>query len=85
MMRIRSDRTPRPRRGIVLFLAVLAVLISVSPRAFAQEDAGIIGVVTDESGAVLPGVTVTVTSSALQVVAAILPPRLVEFSASYSF
>jgi carboxypeptidase family protein len=35
--------------------------------AFAQQDAGIIGVVTDESGAVLPGVTVTVTGPALQV------------------
>jgi len=66
-MRIRSDRTPRPRRGVVLVLAMLAVLICVSSRAFAQEDAGIIGVVTDESGAVLPGVTVTVTSPALQV------------------
>jgi Carboxypeptidase regulatory-like domain len=67
MMRIRSDRTPRPRRGIVVLLAVLAVLISASSRAFAQEDAGIIGVVTDESGALLPGVAVTVTSPALQV------------------
>ena len=66
-MRIRSDRTPRPRRGVVLVLAMLAVLICVSSRVFAQEDAGIIGVVTDESGAVLPGVTVTVTSPALQV------------------
>jgi len=35
--------------------------------ATAQESAGIIGQVTDESGAVLPGVTVTVTGPALQV------------------
>ena len=32
-----------------------------------QADASIYGLVTDESGAVLPGVTVTVTSPALQV------------------
>jgi hypothetical protein len=35
--------------------------------ATAQQDAGIIGLVTDEGGAVLPGVTVTARSPALQV------------------
>src|SRR5215813_783814 len=57
-----SRRTP-------LFLRVVAALFFFATPvvAFAQEDAGIIGVVTDESGAVLPGVTVTATSPALQV------------------
>jgi hypothetical protein len=47
---------------------LILVLSATAPAiAVAQESAGIIGQVTDESGAVLPGVTVTVTSSALQV------------------
>ena len=44
--------------------------------ASAQESAGIIGQVTDASGAVLPGVTVTATSPALQV------PSVVEITDS---
>ena len=57
-----SRRTP-------LLLCVVAALFFFGTLvvAFAQQDAGIIGVVTDESGAVLPGVTVTVTGPALQV------------------
>ena len=46
-------------------LFLLIVLTASS--AAAQQEAGIIGQVTDESGAVLPGVTVTATSPALQV------------------
>jgi len=45
--------------------AVLLLMLGGPVRA--QEAASIIGVVTDESGAVLPGVTVTATSPALQV------------------
>jgi hypothetical protein len=44
----------------------LSVVLTIAPAA-AQQDAGIIGQVTDESGAVLPGVTVTATGPALQV------------------
>ena len=49
--------------------AVLPVvlLLFIAGSASAQQAAGIIGQVTDESGAVLPGVTVTATSPALQV------------------
>ena len=66
-MRIRLGRAiPRPR-SFAVFLVALAFLAGFTPRALAQTDAGIIGTVTDESGAVLPGVTVTVTSPALQV------------------
>ena len=66
-MRIRLGRAlPRPR-SFAVFLAALAFLVSFTPRALAQTDAGIIGTVTDESGGVLPGVTVTVKSPALQV------------------
>jgi hypothetical protein len=45
---------------------VLLVLLSVGARTSAQQSASIIGQVTDEGGGVLPGVTVTVTSPALQ-------------------
>ena len=56
------------RRTPLLFCVVAALFfLNVPVVAFAQQDAGIIGVVTDESGAVLPGVTVTVTGPALQV------------------
>jgi hypothetical protein len=46
---------------------MLFAIILFSGSAAAQSAAGIIGQVTDESGAVLPGVTVTATSPALQV------------------
>jgi hypothetical protein len=49
------------RAAILLFVALLA------RSAAAQESAGIVGQVSDESGALLPGVTVTVTGPALQV------------------
>ena len=69
--------TPLVQRIIAVSLAVSGFLVSFSPRASAQQDAGIIGLVTDESGAVLPGVTVTVTSPSLQVpsVAAVTDAR----------
>jgi hypothetical protein len=50
--------------GVIVFLT-LAPLASLATAG--QADASIYGLVTDESGAVLPGVTVTVTSPALQV------------------
>ena len=45
------------------------VLLSLAATAQAQADrqAGIVGIMTDESGAVLPGVTIAATSPALQV------------------
>ena len=53
------------RRTSLLLCVVAALFFFGTPVvAFAQQDAGIIGVVTDESGAVLPGVTVTVTGPA---------------------
>jgi hypothetical protein len=57
------------RHGEVLgVLVVWFTLVAFHERASAQAtEASIIGQVTDESGAVLPGVTVTVTSPALQV------------------
>ena len=67
-MRIRQGWVvPRPRWNVAVFLVALGLLAGVTPPALAQQDAGIIGIVTDESGAVLPGVTVTVTGPALQV------------------
>jgi len=57
-------------------LLLALCLVGMAASAGAQSDAGIYGLVTDQSGAVLPGVTVTVTGPALQVpsVAAITDP-----------
>ena len=49
------------------FTAVAMVAASLTVAAQQGSDATMIGVVTDESGAVLPGATVTATSPALQV------------------
>ncbi len=54
-------------RRVAAALAVAGTALTLAPHAFGQQAAGIIGEVTDESGAVLPGVTVTATSPALQV------------------
>ena len=53
-------------RRIVIAAVIFLLLAPFAGRAFAQQSS-IIGTVTDESGAVLPGVTVTATSPALQV------------------
>src|SRR5258706_15239888 len=58
----RFDRSRR--RRVLLILMFLLWLVPVA--GYAQE-AVILGRVTDESGAVLPGVTVTATSPSLQV------------------
>jgi len=58
------------RRPIVLaraILAVVALLATTAPTAAQMNSASIIGQVKDESGGILPGVTVTAKSSALQV------------------
>ncbi len=56
------------RRRIGFFkIAIAAMMVLGSGAIAAAQDAGITGLVTDESGAVLPGVTVTATSPALQV------------------
>ena len=54
-------------RRVATVFAVAGAALSLAPHALGQQAAGIIGRVTDESGAVLPGVTVTATSPALQV------------------
>src|SRR6185436_2042194 len=58
-------RTVTTRRVPYLLVAVLS-LVAAMP-ASAQEPASIIGQIVDTSGGVLPGVTITVTSPALQV------------------
>jgi len=57
------------RRRYFLFLLLLGIVVSAPRPAMAAQAQGasIIGVVTDESGAILPGVTVTATSPSLQV------------------
>jgi hypothetical protein len=56
----------RSRASIGIPAFVLLLVLAFRP-AQAQTAAGIVGIVTDESGAVLPGVTVTATSPSLQV------------------
>jgi hypothetical protein len=58
--------TSSSRSRVGLLVVLLAVGAPAVPAA-AQTDASIYGLVTDESGGVLPGVTITVTSPALQV------------------
>ena len=56
------------RRLLLIVFVLLSVLALAAPMSAGQaQEASIIGQVTDESGAVLPGVTVTTTSPALQV------------------
>jgi hypothetical protein len=63
-------------RPVLLVFVLTCCLLPVADLAIAgqQQSASIIGQVTDESGAVLPGVTVTATSPALQV------PQVVDVS-----
>ncbi len=63
-MRHESRGMKRQWHRLALFVAV--VLLGVPPVASAQQQASIIGRVVDDSGGVLPGVTVTVASPALQ-------------------
>ncbi len=62
------DATFRTLRGRqVLFDALVVLIACLTPAAARAQEASIIGQVTDDTGAVLPGVTVTATSPALQV------------------
>jgi hypothetical protein len=56
-----------PSRSPISCAAILCLMMFAGSVITGQEAAGIIGQVTDESGAVLPGVTVTVTGPALQI------------------
>ena len=51
------------RFGVARWLVIVAVLLAVPAAGFAQE-ATITGVVTDATGGVLPGVTVTAVHEA---------------------
>src|SRR5437773_7872053 len=62
--------TPHPARHShwpVAALALFSLAWLARVASAGQSDASVYGLVTDESGAVLPGVTVTVASPALQV------------------
>jgi hypothetical protein len=56
----------RWRRTVALMIFSAAISLGTA-RAGQEQDASILGQVTDESGAILPGVTVTATSPSLQV------------------
>src|SRR5215210_1654002 len=53
--------------GLFVLVGLLAPTVPATAGQGAGNPAGISGVVTDNSGAILPGVTVTATSPALQV------------------
>jgi len=52
------------RNRALCLVALVALMLALAPGAMAQSTGGLTGVVTDNTGAVLPGATVTVTSQA---------------------
>lgn len=74
MARATDTRNPRRRRSAIVLAALAWLAAAPCVPAFAQSavNSTIHGTVTDESGAALPGVTVTLTSPAIQV------PQMVE-------
>ena len=63
-----TSLSPAPSSRILRALLIVAWALGLAAPLFAQATtASIVGQVTDETGAVIPGVTVTVTSPALQV------------------
>src|SRR5687767_8612127 len=67
MDRFNSNLVTGWKRCVGLTMLICAVGILSSPPAAGQGGASISGQLTDQSGGVLPGVTVTATSPALQV------------------
>src|SRR4051794_38877864 len=65
-MALKYGSVRRVRRSALCVMA-FAALLGSGRAVNAQEEAGILGQVTDESGGTLPGVTVTVSSPSLQV------------------
>ncbi len=55
------------RGRYVLRISVFVIALCLAPLAVLAQEASIIGQVTDDTGAVLPGVTVVATSPSLQV------------------
>ena len=55
------------RGRYVLRISVFVIALCLAPVAVLAQEASIIGQVTDDTGAVLPGVTVVATSPSLQV------------------
>ena len=53
--------------GSLICLLGFSLVLVCSQLSSAQQEAGILGQVTDESGGILPGVTVTAASPSLQV------------------
>lgn len=62
-----SHRAWNFRKGALAILAALTLTAATARVAVAQQTANIVGTVSDESGAAMPGVTVTAASPALQV------------------
>src|SRR5262249_48750153 len=65
-MRLIQVSAPRRALALMTVLALIAALIA-NVRLAAQQTGGFVGHVTDESGAALPGVTVTAASPVLQI------------------
>ena len=64
---VHQPRSRWTRSAQILGIVLIVLSVWAPARAGQQEATSIVGVVTDESGAVLPGVSVTASSPALQV------------------
>ena len=62
---MRKTKNTRQLRSFGRMLTVAALALGLADRAAGQSAAGIFGLITDESGAPLPGVTVQISSPAL--------------------
>ena len=70
LMLISRDARPQSVWSNIVLIGFLSLFLPAAPATAGQgaaNPAGITGVVTDNTGAVLPGVTITATSPALQV------------------
>src|ERR1700738_4306561 len=67
-MKTNSCTVPRPIRVRAVVIGIVALAFSALWTAFGQnQSAGIIGLITDSGGAVIPNATVAITTPALQV------------------
>jgi hypothetical protein len=70
-----SNENPRGSGSALRILALIVCLV-FAPGLYAQfETASVLGTVRDESGAVLPGASVTLTHNAMGITAGLLPTK----------
>ncbi len=67
MVERRTSALLGPAAWIAISFSVVFQLVCASPSEAQATQAAIVGVITDTSGAILPGVTIAATGPALQV------------------